>query len=130
MTRPRSAPPSSTSEMRRPTASLWPSRARSTRVEVSMVSRSSGLDRDDLGDARDPLLQDPLDPLLEGHRRDGAAVASAEELDGHDTALDVLEADVTPVHLDGGADQFEGFPNLVLNRGRRAHAGILPGALW
>src|SRR3712207_9433507 len=53
-----------------------------------------GLYGNDLGDARDPLAQDSLDALLQGHRRDRAALAGAEQ-DRKSTRLNSSHANIS-----------------------------------
>jgi hypothetical protein len=85
------------------------------------------LDGNDLGDARDALLEDALDPLLQRDRRDGASLTSAEEANRHGVPTDPFEPDVATIHLDGRTDQFEGLFDPVFDGHGLVHPLILAG---
>src|SRR5436190_3867402 len=65
-------------------------------------------DRDDRGDLGDFFAEVALDPVLQGHRAAGTAMAGAVETDLHDTfGRDVHQFDVAAIRLDSGADQVD-----------------------
>ena len=62
---------------------------------------------DDLGDARDAVLEDPFDPRGDGGFGDGAPAACAYEQQIDSAPNDAFENEVTSVRLKGGADVLE-----------------------
>ena len=84
-----------------------------------------GLNLFDLGDV---LLEDPLDPDLEGDRAGGAADARTVEVNPHQALvahLDQLHVPVVGLH--GGPDQVEDPLDVLTQRLRRGPGGRSPG---
>ena len=69
---------------------------------------------DDLGDAGYPVLEDPLETRLEGHRRSRAGNARSDEFHGHEAGffVDVVKHDIAVVGLNRRADDFDDLFNL------------------
>jgi len=95
------------------------------RLSTSTAGKALDLEGDDLGDARDALLEDALDPLLQRDRRDGTGLAGPEEADSDGVSRNRLQADIATIHLDGGAYQLEGLFDPVFDRHRLVHPPIL-----
>src|SRR5688572_10117101 len=109
----------------RETASAW----RRPRLEDVLHDVEVDALGSHLGEAGHPVAQDALDAGLEGHGRHGAAAAGAEQLDVDHAGLlvEVEDAHVAAVRLEGGAYGLYGFEQLCLH-GHHATTAVRAGA--
>src|SRR3954453_1907831 len=80
---------------------------------------------DDLGHALDTVLENPFDSRLQGDRRRRTAHARSDELDSDDATrlVDVVQADVTAVGLDGRTDRLDRLLDLLAHQQILASVG-------
>lgn len=87
---------------------------------------------DDLGDTRNPVFQDALEPGLERDRGSGAGHACAGEFDGDNTCdfVDIMKHHIAIVSLNCRANDLDDLLNLCSHisqcRERRAHDHLRP----